>query len=389
MNPVIVVVAYRRLHTLQRLLKSISEAEYQCENVTLIISIDYHPDNSDVIKCAEDYSWVHGKKIVCTHDENLGLRKHIIECGSYSIQYDAVILLEDDELVAPMFYEYTRRAHEYYAQDSRIAGVSLYGREWNDYECRRFQPLCSNGDVYFGQFSCTRGQSWTKGQWEAFLQWYEKNTIICQDEKLPPPIYAWKESWGKFFIRYLVETEKYYVIPRKPVCTVYGETGTHSCRAELNVQNAMYWGNEEFRFVPFEKASHYDAFYENSDLKKIISRRFEIDEAEICIDLYGLRKRMYGGQRYLLTTRKMNYKVLTGYDLNLRPHEVNVILNMSGTGIFLYDSTQNAKNRIYDYKNHLEYTFAGLRGPEALLYGITHIFEVIRDVLCRVLSGSK
>lgn len=382
-NPVIVVVAYNRKRTLTRLLESLKNGIYHISDITLIISIDYHPANQEVVCLANEFIWDYGNKIVKTHEENLGLRNHIIECGNYSLEYQSVIVLEDDEIVAPMFYEYARTALSYYYNDTNIAGVSLYGREWNDYECNRFQPIMGNGDVYFGQFSCTWGQAWTDWQWSEFLHWYEMNPTITHDEFLPPPIYRWKESWGKYFIRYLVESNRYYVIPYKPLSTVYGEQGTHISIVEYHTQNSLYWGSEEYRYLSFKQGNHYDSFFENVDLKKYISKQMDLDETDLCIDLYGLKKRDYTGKRYVLSTKKMNRKVLTQYDLNMRPHEVNVLLNISGNGIFLYDMNSIRENRSSKLITRLQYDFAGNRGLEALTYGITHIIEVLFGMLRR------
>lgn len=376
-KPVIVVVAYRRLHTLKRLLKSVESAFYSSNNITLIISIDYHSENADVVQCASEFQWRHGTKIVKTHEENLGLRRHIIECGDYSIDYGAVIILEDDEIVAPSFYEYTRQAHDFYDEDERIAGIALYSHEWNGYAGKKFQPVCKEGDTYFGQFSCTWGQSWSGKQWKAFKDWYAHNPEIRQDELLPPPIYAWTKSWGKFFARYLVESGRYYVMPYRPVSTVFGETGTHAVRPEMEVQVALYLGQNNCRFVPFERGQHYDMFFENVDLKKVLADRYHISEKDICVDLYALSKRGYGDKRYILTTRKLNYRVMESYDLNLRPHDMNVLMDIRGKGIYLYDTKEKMKNQGYRLGKRLDYDFAGFRGPEALLYGWRHCWNVL------------
>ena len=376
-KPVIVVAAYRRLHSLQRLLRSIEGAIYTLDDITLIISIDYHPDNTDVIQCAEEFKWTHGNKIVRTHKENIGLKRHIIECGDYSMEYGAAIILEDDVLVAPAFYEYARHAHDYYAADERIAGISLYGHEWNHYAAKKFQPVRKNGDVYFGQFSCTWGESWSAKQWSAFKDWYANNPEIKRDELLPASIYEWTRSWGKYFVRYLAETNRYYILPYKPVSTVFGEVGTHSSEMELDVQVSLYWGNEEYHFVPFEEGQHYDIFFECIDLKAVLAERNNIKESDICIDLYALPKRKYGNKRYVLTTRMMQYQIMECYDFNLRPHEVNVLLDMHGNGIFLYDTSTKKKNKKRQTGKRIEYDFAGVRGPEALIYGWCHCWKVL------------
>lgn len=380
-KPAIVVVAYRRLETLKRLLCSIENAVYNSDDITLIISIDYHSDNIPVVKCAEEFRWMHGEKIVKTHETNLGLRKHIIECGDYSLKYGAVIILEDDEIVAPSFYEYVCLAHDYYGEDERIAGVSLYSHEWNAYAGKRFQPIRKNGDVYFGQFSCTWGQSWLSRQWTEFKEWYGKNPKIKEDEQLPPPIYKWRNSWGKFFVRYIVEENKYYVMPYKPVSTVFGEIGTHASIPQFDVQVPLYWGGSEWKFIPFEEGQHYDVFFENKDLKKILAKKYQMPEAEICIDIYALARRNYGSKRYILTSRKLDFKIIESFDLNMRPQDVNVLMDIRGEGIFLYDTSQNVKNRSYRRSLRLEYDLGGVQGMEAFLYGIEHCWRVLISLL--------
>ena len=84
----IVVVAYNRLSCLDRLLNSLNRAEYEKDDVELIISID-RGDNAQVLELAQRFHWLHGTKRVIYQSENLGLKKHILRCGDISGQYDA------------------------------------------------------------------------------------------------------------------------------------------------------------------------------------------------------------------------------------------------------------------------------------------------------------
>ena len=196
---------------------------------------------------------------------------------------------------------------------------------------------------------------------------------------LPPPIYKWKESWGKYFARYLVESGKFYVMPYKPVSTVFGETGTHASKPELDVQVALYLGENNFSFCLFEKGQHYDIFFENVDLRNLLSEKYHVPKKDICIDLYGLAGRKYGNCRYILTTRKLNSHIIGSYDLNLRPHDANIVLNMAGTGIYFYDIKTDERNTIFNSMHRLEYDFAGIHGLEAILYGWRHCWGILWD----------
>ena len=69
----------------------------------------------------------------------------------------------------------------------------------------------------------------------------------------------------------------------------------------------------------------------------------------------------FENKRYILTTKKMNYQIVKKFALELRPIELNVIMNNEGEGIYLYDSSNPIKNNehiskidllSYKYKIH-------------------------------------
>ena len=129
-NIAIVTVAYNRSDSLARLLNSLERAYYGQESPTLIISID--KSNTDVVeRFADEYSWPHGEKMVRKHEQNLGLRNHMLSLGEWFDKYDALVILEDDIVVSPSFYIYTRQCVNKYSSDANIAGISLYGFEVN------------------------------------------------------------------------------------------------------------------------------------------------------------------------------------------------------------------------------------------------------------------
>ncbi|MBR4174609.1 MAG: glycosyltransferase, partial [Lachnospiraceae bacterium] len=127
-HPAIVIIAYNRAEPLKRLLKSIERASYPDEGVTLIISIDAG-GAKEVKTAADDFDWKHGEKKVIQRPEPLGLKKHVLLCSSYAMEYGSAIILEDDLYVARDFYYFAMAAieHSEKGEDAgRIAGVSLY-----------------------------------------------------------------------------------------------------------------------------------------------------------------------------------------------------------------------------------------------------------------------
>ena len=77
----IVVVGYNRLHGLKRLLENLNSCNYPDYDVPLIISIDAS-GNEEVYNLAKKFNWNHGTKYVNIERERLGLKKHILQCGS-------------------------------------------------------------------------------------------------------------------------------------------------------------------------------------------------------------------------------------------------------------------------------------------------------------------
>ena len=93
MQPVIVIPAFNRARALSRLLESVGCAEYP-DVVNLIISLE--GGASEEVKSVAYEFKAHGLKVrVVEHEERLGLRNHIIECGDYSDEFGSVVVFED------------------------------------------------------------------------------------------------------------------------------------------------------------------------------------------------------------------------------------------------------------------------------------------------------
>ena len=127
-KPAIVVVGYNRPHSLRRILKSLTLANYLVEDVPLVISIDFSdsPEGHEARAYAKEFEWTFGPKRVISHPENIGLRRHILSCGDLASEYGSIIVFEDDLSASPCFYEYSAAALEFAEQDPLIGGVSLY-----------------------------------------------------------------------------------------------------------------------------------------------------------------------------------------------------------------------------------------------------------------------
>src|SRR4030043_1928352 len=124
-SPAIVVVAYNRPRSLERLLSSLRNAK-KISNAELIISIDNkEPENIIIKNIADAFEWPYGDKKVIYQEKRLGLKQHVLQCGDLSQKYGSIIMLEDDLMVSPYFYDFAKKALEFYDGDDKIGGVSL------------------------------------------------------------------------------------------------------------------------------------------------------------------------------------------------------------------------------------------------------------------------
>lgn len=337
----IVVIAYNRPKSLLRLLSSLAKANYSEKNIPLIISIDYSETNKDVLQIANDFEWRYGKKNIVYSEFNLGLKEHVLQCGNYSLEYGNVILLEDDLYVSPCFYDYTLQALEFSIDKSYIGGISLYNHQCNVHKIVNFTALSDGYDNWYFQFASSWGQAWSKSHWEDFIAWYLNQGIMTPNSSIPKNITDWSEkSWLKYFISYLVDKNKYFLYPQVSLSTNFSDQGTHANKDSTSYQVPLLLSaNKKFHFSNLEEShSIYNVFFENLKLYDYLG----YNNKDLCIDLNGYITDY--SKPYILTTQKLNFEILKSYGRSLKPIEANVIFDIPGNDIFLYDSKKNVTN---------------------------------------------
>ncbi len=336
----IIVIGYDRLDSLKRVLDSLNNAFYN-EKVDLIISLD-KSNVLEVYEFANNFNWSFGEKKVILSEEKLGLRKHVLKCGNYinKFKFDAIIVLEDDLYVSPDFFNYSKQAIEFYKDEDIIAGISLYKHLLNIDADIPFSPVLTNSDSFFMQYAQSWGQVWTKKQWNSFYEWYSNEEFKSLDLKnVPENIKEWPESsWLKYYIQYCIDKDKFFVYPYKALSTNFADAGTHYKNNTNKMQIPIVYDCKKiYNFVRIDESiAVYDAFFENLKICDYLN----LDKNEVDINLYGRKKHL--NKRYLLTMENLGYKIMKSYGLQMRPHEMNVILNIDGICIKLYDTTKKS-----------------------------------------------
>ena len=354
MNKVaLIAIGYNKVKSLLRLLESLNRAEYEGDEVPLIISMDYS-GSDDVKKAAEAFEWSHGTKIIRAFSERQGLKKHILSCGDYLEEYDAVFVFEDDLMVSPYFYKFGKKCINYYGKNEEIEGISLYSPKWNQNANFPFEPLKKEHDTYFMQYAQSWGQIWLKKSWKEFKKWYECNTDFFAKEKnphIPAVLYTWGEnSWLKYHIVYCALKKRYFVYPYSSFTTVFVENGTHfgtditRFHTELMVCDINH-----YRLAPFgEEASFYDSCFENEQTAQYLEESYR----QVTMDLYGCRNQSLN-TKYLLSTNALPFRIEKEFGLQLHPIELNISMKLEGKGIYLYDTSVEERRKKKDYSRQI------------------------------------
>jgi hypothetical protein len=315
-------------------------AEYhQYDDIRLIISIDGGGNKyTDVLEVSMSFEWKYGEKEIIAYPENIGLRKHVIACGNLTEKFDSIIVLEEDCFVSRNYYNYACKSLNFYSSEPMIAGISLYAYTYYESAGMPFMPVIDGFDTYFMQVPGSLGQVWTKTHWRGFMDYYHSNHQIEKNDKIPEKVKTWPEtSWKKYFYKYMVEKNLYFVYPQVAFSTNFGDVGTH-----LTFQTQVYqvalenYKVKEYNFAKFEDSKNkYDAYFEMLP-ECLISHKVNID-LDTCIDLMGSKPLELFKQQYCLSIKKC-LNPIQCYDNSLIPIIQNVIYGVDGKWISYAES---------------------------------------------------
>lgn len=371
----IVMVCYNRPDGMKMVFESIRKARYDNDQLNLIISIDKSTCQQELIDLANTFDWPYGEKKIRAFDERQGLRPHILQCGDLANEYDAIIVLEDDITVAEGFYNYVKQAMSFYQTDDQIAGISLYKHLINPGCLRSFEPVNNGYDVFLMQFAQSWGQCWTRTMWQKFRAWYaSQSEQVHSDGIIPDYVANWKSSsWLKYFMKYIAETNRFFIYPYVSLATNHSDVGEH-CSVENNDYHVpMLEGTIQYRFPHTNDAIKYDAFFERVFTW---NQLFPGILGEKLLDLYGSRTN-YLNADILISTRLLPYHVINSFQLKYRPHEVNCTMPVDGKDIFTYD-LHIASSKPRSNKGALaRYDIKSLHWKETLLHGFHGFWDAL------------
>ena len=330
--PAVVCLGYNRPASLERLLHSLSRADYANADVTLVISLD-HAGDPACLRVAERFEWKAGGKRVLHRGVRAGLRQHVLECGDLVEEHGAIVMLEDDIVVAPGFHRYATAALGFYADVPDVAGISLYSHRLSVAAELPFFPLPTGHDAFLLQFPASWGQAWTARQWRGFRDWLGASGERTAHADLPETVRRWPAtSWVKSFTSYCLFERKTWVYPYASYTTNFADVGFHVAAATdvYQVPLTMECGMQPRLPLPGATPADYDAHFENRSA--FIAQSLGIDPAEFECDLYGRKPPGAMRRRYLATTRHAREAVMTT-GMVYKPPELNLLHRPAGDAI--------------------------------------------------------
>jgi len=138
--------------------------------------------------------------------------KTCVNLWRFDTEYGIIIVLEDDIIVSPTFYNYALAVTEHYKSETYLLDFHFtIFFQWGF-----FIPFETIHDGFASFFMKVQvpGPIWTKQQWLSFKEWYSTNQSISAEEYLPEAVIQWSDSsWKKHFWKYLAETNKFIVYP--------------------------------------------------------------------------------------------------------------------------------------------------------------------------------
>ena len=192
--PAICCIGYNRADSMSRLLTSVEKAVYDDNNIPLIISIDESDKSDEVESVAKNFKWTHGEKIIKRYPKRLGLKEHCLLCGDFSMKYGAALFLEDDAVVTPGYYRYTKAAVNYYKNETKVLAISLYAQKWSQAMGCEMIPAYNGYDTFFFQRELSHGLCWMGSGWKEFREWYKtpEGQKPVYNKDVPSSVYGWK-----------------------------------------------------------------------------------------------------------------------------------------------------------------------------------------------------
>jgi hypothetical protein len=247
----IVILSMDRFKSLERLISSLQNSNYENDTVNLVVrfdrpskSIDNHSEWMQQVKQVQDLllmQWSYGNTRIVISDENLGLGESWFRAWTPSSDTDRAVIFEDDLEVSPLWYQWLKRAHDAYASTRPdLAAFGLSHQELVPLKTsKRTTKEFPTDEPFLYALLGSHGFSPLAKVWTEFLEFVRctkhwGNISIATPELITSDWYHHmvpKESmWEQHFIFFTKQRDLYniYQFPRTKAFTAHWqEKGAH------------------------------------------------------------------------------------------------------------------------------------------------------------------
>lgn len=280
------------------------------------------------------------KNKIFIHDENLGLKKHILNLCDQVINYRACVVVEDDIFLTKSFHKALLDLIDLVEDGSNIAGASLYSPSYNEYANSLFYPIKNENNFYKSSVPSSWGQIWTNKTWLDFRDWLRKKTNAnIESSNLPEYVKKWPDtSWKKYLALYLLEENKKIIYPYTSYATNMCDEGGEHIERYTNLFQVDI-GNIS-KDISIKKINENIIDYDSHFNLNVIHFKhcFPSYYKELIVDLYSTKNISQEKGRYVLTRALFKKGYINSYSDKLIPLEMN---------IFLKDSIKDKEERIF------------------------------------------
>ncbi|XP_038710183.1 uncharacterized protein LOC120004907 [Tripterygium wilfordii] len=189
------VLAFNRLESLSRCLRSLAAADYGGDTVHLHVYIDHFDasrnysrdylehkleESREILAFVDGFEWRFGNKVVHYRNGNVGLQAQWLEAWWPSSENEFAFVVEDDLEVSSLFYKFVKSLILNFYYNSSNFSPSIYGVSL---QRPRFVPgkhgnkihLDSGTRLFLYQLVGTWGQILFPNPWKEFRLWYDKH----------------------------------------------------------------------------------------------------------------------------------------------------------------------------------------------------------------------
>ena len=326
----VVIAAHARPPSLARLLASLDRAHHD-DKTDLVISIDGGaPLETQVLDAARSFHWPHGSCDV-VHRPRLGLVDHFLACGDLTEERGPIVLLEDDLVVGPGYHRWATLALACAEGQADVAGVCLSAPWFDGYRHLPFEPIDDGSSGFYAQVPWFHGMAWTPRQWKEYRAHVTpKGTPLHRHfDKLT------STEWFPEFTRYLVATNRYYLLPRVAHATNWCDPGEHFSRPSDFFQVPISLGTRPplSPLLVEEALAVYDDHME-LDAERLKSLCPSLDRYDLAVDLLGVRDLSRLDTEWVITTKPAR-RIERSWGATMRPLPMNLAYDVSGSDIHL------------------------------------------------------